>query len=300
VQALVAEREERRRARDFGAADELRERVAKLGYRIVDSADGPRLEIVDAGKPARMRPSDVESVLDEPTAADVSVQWVVQGWPEDVLRGIASFRRHGGSRTVQHVVVEASGTDAEWPEEVEVVALEADPGWGADRNCGLRRAAGGVVVVVDGSIEATGDVLGPIEETLADPTVGVCGPFGITTTDMRHFDESEGPDVDAIEGYLVAFRRNVLSRTGLFDEKFRFYRSADIEFSFRVKEQGLRAVVVPLPVERHEHRMWSTTPERERDRLSKRNYYRFLDRFRERFDLTVAGEEIPHHHDHEN
>ena len=53
-----------------------------------------------------------------------------------------------------------------------------------------------------------------------------------------------------------------------------------IECSFRVKEAGYRAVVVDVPVARHEHRVWSNTPPSERDRLSKRNYYRFLDRFR--------------------
>jgi hypothetical protein len=35
--------------------------------------------------------------------------------------------------------------------------------------------------------------------------------------------------------------------------------------------------------------MWSNTPEDERERLSKRNFYRFLDRWRGRTDLTVAG-----------
>lgn len=301
MQALVVEREERRRARDFAAADALRSRVAEMGYRIVDAAGGPRLELLEPEAPGRVRAADVPSVLDEPPTCDVSVQWVVQGWPEDVVRGIASFRRHEGARDVQHVVVDAVATDpAVWPEDVEVVPLAEDAGWAADRNCGLRRAAGRIVVVVDGSIVATGDLLGPIEAALTDPGVGVVGPFGIVTPDLRHFEESEGPDVDAIEGYLMALRRETLAAVGLFDEKFRFYRSADIELSFRVKERGLRAAVVPVPVERHEHRMWTTTPEAERERLSKRNFYRFLDRFRGRYDLTVGGSPPEHDpsHDH--
>ena len=32
-----------------------------------------------------------------------------------------------------------------------------------------------------------------------------------------------------------------------FDEKFRWYRTADIELSFRVKDRGLRTEVVPCP-----------------------------------------------------
>ncbi len=293
VEGLLAERERRRAARDYAAADALRERIAALGYRVVDTPAGPRLEPAGAGAPGglrRLRPGEVPSVLGEPPTADVSVQWLVQGWPEDVVRGIASFRRQRGDRSVQHVVVDAAGTDPSlWPEGVELVPLVEDPGWGAGRNAGLRRAAGRIVVVADGSVEAVGDVLAPLEAALADPTVGICGPFGIVTEDLRQFRESEGPEVDAVEGYLMAFRREILPRVGGFDEKFRFYRTADIEFSFRVKEQGLRAVVVPVPVRRHEHRMWAHTPEPERERLSRRNYYRFLDRFRGRFDLTVGG-----------
>lgn len=292
VRSLAAERDERRRERDFAAADALRDRIATLGYQVVDSPEGSRVEPLgppEHEEPHRVAPAEVASVLDEPAAFDVSVQWVVQGWPQDVVRGIESFRRHQGSRTVQYVVVDAADTDpALWPDGVDLVALDEDHGWGADRNCGLRRAAGALVLVVDGSVEATGDVLGPLEGALADPSVGVAGPFGIVTPDLRHFHESPGPEVDAVEGYLMAFRREVFARVGLFDEKFRFYRSADIELSFRVKEAGLRAVVVDVPVEKHEHRMWNGTPEGERDRLSKRNFYRFLDRFRDRSDLCVS------------
>jgi cysteinyl-tRNA synthetase len=118
----------------------------------------------------------------------------------------------------------------------------------------------------------------------------VVGPFGIVTTDLQNFDASDGPEVDAIEGYLMAVRKEVLLDVGLFDEKFKWYRTADIEYSFRVKEAGLKAVVVPVPVTRHEHRMWFNTPPDERAKWSKRNYYRFLDRFRGRFDLLVGGE----------
>ena len=48
-----------------------------------------------------------------------------------------------------------------------------------------------------------------------------------------------------------------------------------------------RATVTPVPIRRHEHRMWTATPEEERARLSKRNFYRFLDRWRGRTDLLV-------------
>ena len=294
IRRLAAERDERRRAKDFAGADALRERIAQLGYRVTDGPEGPQLEpiAVEAPTSERLSPGLIESTLEEAATADVSVHWVVEGWPEDVVRGLSAFRANAGSRTVQYVVVDLTDTPPEiYGRDVEVLSLQRETGWAAARNAGIRRSRGRVVTVVDGSVEPQGDVFGPIEAALADPTVGVCGPFGISTRDLREFHESEGVgqdrDVDAVEGYLMAFRRDVLRDVGLFDEKFRWYRTADIELSFRLKDAGFRARLIDLPVAKHVHRMWAETPPAERDRLSKRNYYRFLERFRDRFDLLV-------------
>jgi GT2 family glycosyltransferase len=288
VRALSAERDERRRAKDFAAADALRDRIARLGFSVIDGPGGVSLEPLAVTEPRRIAAHDVESLLDEPATADVSVHWVVEGWPEDVARALARFRANGGGRDVRYVVADVTETEpSSYGADVEVLALETGTGWGAALNAGLRRSRGRSVLVMDGSVEPTGDVFAPLEAALEDPSVGVCGPFGISTEDLREFHESDGPEVDAIEGYLMAFRRDVIRDVGLFDEKFSWYRTADIECSFRIKDAGLRAVRVDAPVVKHEHRMYHATPEAERDRLSKRNYYRFLERFRDRYDLLV-------------
>ena len=293
VERLVLERQRAREAKDFARADALRERIREAGFEVLDRASGPELRAIEpsmSSEPSAYgRVQDVPSILDEQAWAAFSVQWLVQGWPQDVVRGIESFDRHRGSRPIQHVVVEAASDRSDWSPGLDAVRIDPGLGWAGARNAGLRRAAGRLVVVVDGSIEAVGDVFGPLERTLADPTVGVAGPFGIVTVDLREFHESEGPDVDAVEGYLMAFRRELVEQGLRFDEKFRFYRTADIELSFQVKSRGLRAIVVPVPVRRHEHRMWANTPDDQRARLSKRNFYRFLDRWRGRTDLLESS-----------
>jgi hypothetical protein len=294
VRRLADRREEARAARDFASADSLREEIRAAGFDVVDTPGGPRLLPRKPGEPPLpprpyARPEDVPASLTERPTVEASVQWLVQGWPEDVVRGVESFRHHQCNRPVQHVVVEAAGLAGHrWPDGVDLVPVEPGMGWAAARNAGLRRASGRVVVIADGSVEAVGDVLGPLVEALAHPAVGLTGPFGIVTHDLREFQESDGPEVDAVEGYLMAFRRELVVSGLRFDQGFRFYRSADIELSFQIKALGLRATVTPVPVERHEHRMWMTTPVEERDRLSKRNHYRFLDRWRGRTDLLVS------------
>ena len=306
VVRLAEERAAARTARDFASADELRGRIADRGWTVVDEADGFRLERAAAApvEIRRERPRDVVSVLDDAPDVDVSVHWVNEGWPEDIERAIAGFRAHEDGRSVQYVVADVTDREpSAWRDGVEVVWLEEGTGWGTARNAGLKRARGRTVLVADGSIEPTGDVFGPLESALDDPAVGVCGPFGIVTRDLRQFDEALGGDVDAIEGYLMAFRRETMLAAGLFDEKFRWYRTADIEYSFRVKDLDRRATVVDVPVKKHEHRMWFETPPKQRASWSKKNFYRFLDRFRDRWDLLVdplpEDERPHHHHDHD-
>jgi cysteinyl-tRNA synthetase len=204
-----------------------------------------------------------------------------------VVRGIRSVQRTTVER-VQQVVVDAAGlADYDWPRDVEVIRVEPRSGWAAARNAGLRRSAGEFVILLDGSVEAAGD-LSELWLALQDPTVGITGPFGVVSDDLHEFRSSEGPEVDAVEGYVMAFRRSLVVGGLRFDEKFKFYRTADIDLCFQIKAMGLRATVTPAPVRRHEHRMWSQTPEAERTRLSKRNFYRFLDRWRGRADLLVS------------
>jgi hypothetical protein len=297
-----------RSARDFVAADALRAQIEAAGWTLTDEPGGGyRLSPSAAGEappPVRSRAGDVVSVLDDEPDVDVSVHWVCEGWPEDIERAIAGFRSHEGGRAVQYVVADVTDREpSAWGDGVEVVWLHEGTGWGAARNAGLKRTRGRTVLVTDGSIEPIGDVFGPLESALEDPHVGVCGPFGIVTHDLRQFDEAPEGDCDAVEGYLMALRRETLVAAGLFDEKFRWYRTADIEYSFRVKDLERRATVVDVPARKHEHRMWFHTEPEDRARWSKKNFYRFLDRFRDRWDLLVdplPEDERPHHHEHDH
>jgi hypothetical protein len=292
---LAAQRQAARDAHDFPTADVLRDRIQAAGFDVVDTPSGPELVARQEAHPEAKGPTvhgsseAVPSLLAEPPLFGASIQWIVQGWPEDVVRGIESFRRHSGDQSTQHVVVDLTDTGIDrWPEGTDLVRLDPEQGWASGRNAGLRRAAGRVVVLVDGSVEAEPATLAPLVAALDDETVGITGPFGIVTDDLREFRESKGPEVDAVEGYLMAFRRELVEAGLRFDERFKFYRTADIELSFQVKAMGLHATVTSVPVRRHEHRMWANTPEDERGRLSKRNFYRFLDKWRGRTDLLVS------------
>lgn len=225
----------------------------------------------------------------------VSLLTVVGGWKPDAERWLLSIFRHCKA-DFEAIVLDESGDEgmAAWlasraAERLRTFRFAPAVGFAPAVNAGIEAATGEVIVLFDTSVELTGDAVTPLVTALADPGVAVAGPFGLRAkAGMKEFDESPGPEVDAIEGYCMAFRRADAVAAGLLDPKFRFYRIADIDLSFRLRERGGAArVVAGLPIVKHDHRMWESTAPAERDRLSKRNFYRFFDRWRLRDDLLT-------------
>jgi len=245
---------------------------------VLDSAEGSVLQALKAPPPSAVAP----------VARAVTLLTVVHGWRPDVERWLLSVFTHCKA-DFEALLVDNSGDArmAGWlqsrmAERLRVVTLDPPLGFATAVNAGIEAAAGDAVVLFDPGIELTGDAISPLLEALNDPAVVIAGPFGLRAkAGLKEFEEHAGPDVDAIEGYCMAFRRSDAEAVGGFDPKFRFYRIADIEFSFRIRDRGGRAVAVAgLPLIKHEHRLWEATPPEERDRLSRRNLYRFLDRWR--------------------
>lgn len=306
------ERSAARAARDWDAADRLRGVIEDAGWRVIDAGTDFRLEplhapdIVDAGRVRFGRSEAVPSRLAEPDGGVATVVMVATDVPADVDRALRGLRIAAPVGT--SVVVIGDGLDAdaearlaeltdaaEFAGTAELVLTSARLGHGVALNIGIRRATAPVVIVLDASIEPTGDIVTPLVAALADPRVAIAGPFGLVSEDLRRFREVEAGTAAAIEGYAMAFRRADAAARGPLDEHFRFYRNLDIWWSLVLRDEGVdraprRAVVVAdLPFNRREHRAWASTPEAERERLSKRNFYRVLDRFGARPDLAVPG-----------
>jgi cysteinyl-tRNA synthetase len=219
---------------------------------------------------------------------------VATDWPADLERALAAIaaNRPDGLQVV--IVADAASAEQDAALDrldAEVVRTSERLGQAAAVNIGIRRAVGPVIVVLDTSVEPTGDVVTPLVGTLDDPSVGVAGGWGVVSDDLRRFRDAPAGDVDAIEGYAMAFRRDDAHARGPLDERFRFYRNLDLWWSLVLRDEGegqppRRAVAVELPAVRHEHRGWTSVDDAERERLSKRNFYRIIDRFGWRRDLA--------------
>jgi hypothetical protein len=283
--------------------------------------DFDRLLALDLGQPATRRAADrLRGSVSSPTVVGrgaatctVSVNVLVQTGEDlaAVERSVHSVLRCTGGCSVEVVVVDATGSPeahatlavlAQTDARIRLVWLDHDPGAAAGRNAGLRASTGDVIALMDASVELLGDALQPLVLALEDPSVGAAGPYGLVTDDMRHYfevpDETEGSrEVDALQNYLLAFRRADLERIGWLDEHFRFYRSLDLDLSYTIRDRVGRAVgVTGLPLTRHRHTLWESLAEGDREERSRKNFGRFLKRWDHRHDLHRAEG----HHDVEH
>ncbi len=308
-----------RAAGDWTEADRLRAEIEAAGWKIADRGTDFALTPaapadVAEGERTRYGSSvSVPSRLGEPATGLATVVLIATDWPDDLARAMAGLRASAPAGT--SVVIVADGPSAEQVTALERLeaseaadtdrpaALPTEIVWTSERlghaaalNIGVRRAGAPVVVILDTSLEPTGDAVTPLVRALDDPTVAVVGGWGIVSADLRKFEDAPAGDVDAIEGYLAAFRRVDFTERGPLDERFRFYRNLDIWWSLVLRDEGeerppRRAVSLDgLTVVRHEQRGYTSLPDDERDRQSKRNFYRIIDRFGWRRDLLVRGD----------
>jgi GT2 family glycosyltransferase len=302
VRDLVAERQAARERRDWARADALRAQLRAAGWLVSDTPAGP--ELTEAPPYQPVDPASLPARWEEPDRREVSVVVHVAGWPHDVARAVAALAAHCGGVDYEVVLVddgteEAAGRALEdlarADERVRVLHLEPARGFGAAMNLGMGQALGRVLVWLDPHVEATGDLLGPLLAALDRPGAGLAGGWGVVTTSLLEFEADQGPEVDAVEGYLLAVPRSLANRVEV-DPGHRYYRNADLDYCFAVRALGYRAYRVDVPARRHRHRGWHDTDPTERDRSSKKNYDRFLARWKQRTDLLTRGFRGYHRH----
>jgi hypothetical protein len=296
VVRLAEQRAAARAAKDFAASDRLRDDIAARGWVVRDTAEGWSL----APKPPYdVLPSvrDLPDRSSEPDGHRCTVALLVEGWPDDVRTCVEALLEHAPD-DVAILLLENGSTEAgavvhelATSPRVEELHVAQAAGWGEARQALLTCDIAAVHVLMDVSTVLEGDALTPLLSAFDDPTVAAAGWRGVRVTDgwTEFVDAGEG-DVEALLGYLFAVRRSAASQVPI-PAKARYYRNADMEWSFLLRDAGVgRLVAMDLPVRQDRHRGYHDTDPAYRDKESKRTYDRFLQRFRGREDLRLSGD----------
>ena len=301
VVALAEQRAQARADRDFAAADRLRDEIAAAGWVVADVAGGT---FTLTEKPPYDVLASVRELPDNSGVADThdaTVSVVVDGWPDDVRTCIEALLAHTDPEVVVQVLdlgnVDGAGDslhEVAGP-RVQEWHVAGPAGWSDARTALLKADTARVHVWCDLSTVFTGDALTPLLAAIdADADVVAAGWRGVNVDvddQWRSFVDAGPGDVDALLGYLFAMRRSAALAAGGPHPKARFYRNADMEFSFMMREASAGGrLVVPvadLPCRQDRHRGYHDSDPAYRDKESARTYQRFLQRYRGRTDLLA-------------
>lgn len=197
-----------------------------------------------------------------------------------VLRCLEAFYDRALALGWQIIVVDNGSTDdtarvipEQFP-EVELIRSERNLGFAGGNNLGLRRARGRVIVLMNGDVRASAEVLGAAADTLiAQPDWGALSPRLVTpdgTPQPFAFGKDPAPgylllrglkailglgpmhrwgvehpvEVDWVSGACMLVRQEMVEQVGLLDERFFLYFE-DNDWCLRMRKAGWRVVYDP-------------------------------------------------------
>ncbi len=301
ILALSHQRDILRRRGKYARADALKREIEEAGYAIKDNPRGAHLSILPSIEFDGMfyrTVRRVPSLLNEADSCLFSVNILARDSFEQTRRCVESVLRFAQDSAVEVILVDNGSQDelSAWATAlraahptVHYLCISRVIGEAEARNAGFKRSQGRYILQLDCNIELTGDLFTPLAATLADDHIGITGLHGLTTSDLRHFEESEQVEVEAIDRRCMAFRRALLKKVGFFDERYRYPSYMDVDFNFAVRDSGASVVITPsLPVHSSPVLQDAGLSDAERTRLTKRNFYHFLGKWGDREDLLVS------------
>tara|TARA_A100001037_G_scaffold35737_4_gene27789 strand:- start:3337 stop:5514 length:2178 start_codon:yes stop_codon:yes gene_type:complete len=308
ISSMILERSDSRAAEAFNKADSLREEISRNGYVVNDQVAGSTVRLKDSSEirsdkwDAISSSAEIGSLIGNKSTFDFTFGIVANGYSQDIERCVGSVNKFESITSHEIIILDNGSVDgtgeiiedlASNSENINVIHADHVLGDGSAKNVLIKSSLGKVFVLLDPSVEFVGPVSASLAGILSDSNVGIAGYAGLRTPDLLHFHDGEGEsgEMDAMQAYCFAFRRNDIEKVGLMRESFRFYRNLDLDFSFQFKNEGFKIVAdQSLPIKLHEHRGWTELSDGERDELSKKNYGRFLKKWRNRSDLLIASQ----------
>jgi hypothetical protein len=299
IPQVVIDLAEKRKAakvnKDYALSDSIRDEIVNLGWLIKDVVDGYEL----TKKPpfeAFAKLADLANHQELPEAI-ATVAVLADGWAADLESCVSGVLTHTQANVV---ILDLANTDdaglkaeelkKEFNQRVFVIHVSqtlTEAGWANCHNTLLKLVTSPIYIVMDLSTKANGDFLSPIIQKVAEgfTAVGWKGALVDLADNWRSVVDKGSGEVDVLMSYLFGIKTEVAKEIGP-DEKAKFYRNADMEWSLMLRAAGHKLFAIDeLPLTQGRHHGYYDSPEQYRDNQSKKTYDRLLAKFRSKEEI---------------
>ncbi len=281
-----------RSAKDWTLADELRTKIAELGFEVLDVADGFEFRL-KSPFPIVSRIGDLHKFTDKTFESSVAI--IVNGFIEDLIISIDKLKEFAPTSCAILILISGKPELGKLASRLDsrtfIAEVQEGVGWAEAANALLKLAPSPFVIIMDPSTHLLGDAVSPIIEELKTgewTAVGWRGGLVNVADDWRTVDDKGPGPVDVLFSYFMGINRENAIESGGFNNRSVYYRNADIEFSLRLRQARGNLLQIDLPLEQARHHGYHDTEPGYRDEQSKKNYDRILEKFRGKNEILVA------------
>jgi len=217
-------------------------------------------------------------------AGSIRICLIADGFFDDFAKCVESIKKF----TDAPISIFASGKENKVAEERFGATWQKNKlGWGHSVNYFLKSFSERYIVIMDPSTNFLGDAITPTLDKLEDGYEGVGWRGGLVNVDddWRSVDDRGVGEVDVIFSYFFAFNREFALRAGGANPSATYYRNADIELSLALRAAGGKLWQLELPLEQGRHHGYHDVDPEYREKKSKENYNRILEKYRGRTEI---------------
>ena len=217
-------------------------------------------------------------------AGSIRICLIAEGFVDDLLICVESIKKF----TQTPITIYANGKSNWLPLEkfqdpqISITEVKNPLGWGNVINHFLNTFTEDYLVIMDPSTTFTGDAISPAlaEAKKGYAAVGWKGGLINVDDEWRTTDDKGDGEVDVLFSYFFVLDRKKALAAGGANPSAKYYRNADLELSLALRANGEKLLQMNLPLEQGTHHGYHDVDPEYRDKNSRKNYQRILDRFR--------------------
>jgi hypothetical protein len=217
-------------------------------------------------------------------AGSIRVCLIAEGFTEDLIKCVTAIEANSQIPISIYANGKNNWLSAELFNLNQVtLTQEKNPlGWGNIINFFINNCTEDFLLIMDPSTIFLKDPIPKTLEALNSGFQGAGWKGGLINLedDWRSTEDKGAGEVDVLFSYYFAFDRTFVQKAGGANPSAKYYRNADLELSLAIRAAGGKLIQIDLPLEQGRHHGYYDTNSDYREKNSKKNYQRILERFR--------------------